>query len=399
MSVNSTNNNKRIAKNTLALYFRLFFNIAIQLYSVPILLRILGFSDYGLNNVVAGITALFTFVGGSMASGVQRFMAFAIGQKNETELKRVFDTTTTIFLFFSILAIILFEIIGTWFLNTQMVIPEGRESAANWIFQFSVVSFVIALTTIPLNGAVIAHEKMDFFAYVGIFSSLMKLTAVLLLPYIVFDHLIAYGFLLLTIQIAERIIYQYYCLHRFPECRKYRIYYDKALGKEILTYSGFNIIGTIATILRKQGLNIIMNIFFGTLLNAAHSIAFHFNAVVEQFINNLYVASRPQITKYYAEGRSSEMWKLTYRTSLLAYYLLMMIVIVAYVELFSILKLWLGEFPGYTVEIIRIILISMLVETTINQLSGVFQAQNRIKKWQICASSILLMNIPVVYII
>ena len=392
-------NNKRIAKNTVFLYFRLFFNIFIQLYTIPIVLSTFGVSDYGLYNVVCGITAMFTFVGGSMASGVQRFFAFAIGEKDEVKLKNTFETTITIFICLAVVAFVLFEIIGLWFLNTQMVIEDGRISAANWIYQFSIISFVIVLITIPYNGVVIAHERMDFFAYVSIGSSLLKLLSIIILPYISFDYLIVYGLMMLIVQLLERIICQIFCSKKFWECRQVSLKYNKNLGIQLLTYSGFNLIGSIATILRKQGVNIVVNLFYGTIINAAHSIALHINGVLEQFISNLYIASRPQITKYYAEGKLEDMWKLTYRTSLLAYYLLMLIGIVAFIEAPTILTLWLDEYPDYTIGIIRVFIACTMIETTINQLSGVFQAYNRIKKWQMYASSILLLNVPIAYIL
>lgn len=399
MSKATSDNNKRIAKNTVLLYFRLFFNIIIQLYTVPIILQILGASDYGLYNVVGGITALFAFIGGSMTSGVQRFFSFALGEGDNVKVKNVFDTTITIFVCFSLIALLLFEVFGTWFLNTQMVIPEGRLSAANWIFQFSIFSFIVALITIPYNSVVIAHEKMNFYAYVSISVSLLKLFSIILLPYFQYDYLIIYGILVLLVQVLERFSYQYYCNRTFVECKHFKFRIDKELGRDILTYSGFNLIGSIAVILRKQGLNIVMNLFFGTILNAAHSIAMHINGVLEQFIGNLYMASRPQITKYYAAGEIDEMWKLTYRTCLLSYYLLMIIGIVAFIEMPTVLDLWLNGYPKYTVAIARIFIICLLLETTINQLSGVFQAYNKIKKWQLYASSILLLNVPIAYAI
>lgn len=395
----NTANNKRIAKNTIIMYFRLFFNIFIQLYTVPIVLRTLGVSDYGLYNVVCGITAMFTFIGGSMASGVQRFFSFAIGKNDEVKLKNTFDTTIYIFICMAVVAFVLFEIIGLWFLNSQMVVEDGRLAAANWIYQFSIVSFLIALITIPYNGVVIAHERMDFFAYVSIGSSVLKLIAIIILPYILYDYLIVYGLLILIVQLLERLAYQLFCNLNYMECRQISFKFDRDLGKQLLTYSGFNLIGSIATILRKQGLNIVVNLFFGTIVNAAHSIALHINGILEQFIGNLYVTSRPQITKYYAERRLDDMWNLTYRTSLLAYYLLMLIGVVAFVEAPTILTIWLDDYPDYTIGITRIFIVSMMIETMINQLSGVFQAYNRIKKWQLYASSILMLNVPVAYIL
>ena len=391
-------NNKRIAKNTILLYFRLFITIAIQLYSVPIILRLLGVADYGLYNVVGGITALFSFVGGAMISGVQRFFSYAIGQKNQKGLRDVFNTATTIFVIFSLIAILLFETIGVWFLNYKMVIEPNRLWVANWVFQFSIFSFIISLSNIPYYSVIIAHEKIDFYAYMSIITCLFKLAAVLLLQIIDYDLLFVYALLLLLFQLLERIIYQIYCSVKFAECRKYKFSYEKEIGYDLLIYSFFNTIGTIATILRKQGLNIIMNLFFGTLINAAHAIAIQINGIIEQFINNLYLASRPQITKYYAENNFQEMWKLTFRTCKLSYFLLMVIGVITIIEIPTILDIWLHDYPEITVHITRALIIGLLIETMTNQLTAVFQAYNRIKKFQLYSSSVLLLYLPTAYI-
>ena len=395
----NTENNKRIAKNTFVLYIRLILTIIIQLYTIPVILRVLGAEGYGLYNVVTGITALFTFLGGSMASGIQRFYSYAIGQNDQEKLKSIFQTTISIFVLIAVIAFLLFEIFGTWFVNYKMIISPQRLWCANWLFQFSIISFIVALITIPYNGIVIAREKMDFYAWISIGSSLLKLLSVFLLQIISYDHLLVYGLLILFIQIIERMAYQTFCTRKFVECSSFKFKLDKKLSLELLAYSGFNIIGLFASILRKQGLNLVMNLFFGTLLNAAHALAIQVNGIVEQFVNNIYTASRPQITKYYAEGNIENMWNLTFRTSLLAYYLFMMIGIISIIEMPTILGLWLHNIPTYTVNIARVFIIFSLMETTINQLSAVFQAYNRIKKWQIYASSVLLFNVPVAYII
>ena len=381
------------------LYFRMFLTIGLQLYTVPVVLRVLGVEDYGLYNVIGGITALFTFVGSSLASGAQRFFAFAIGKGDQDNLNSCFRTTLNIYLSIAAVTLLLFEVAGTWFISYKMQIPEGREFAAHLVFQFSIVAFLVALITVPFNAVVIAHERMGIYAYVSIGSSLLKLLSVILLQFFSYDHLIIYALLLMIVHVFEGLFYQFYCRKNFSECRQWGWGFDKGLTRNLLTYSGFNVIGAFALILRKQGLNIVMNLFFGTALNAAHAIGVQINGVIEQFINNLYMASRPQVTKSYAAGRIEDMWKLVFRTSLLAYYLIMIMAIITIAEMPTILNFWLKDVPEYTVNIARMFIICLMIETTTNQLISVFQAENKIKYYQIFSSTILLLNVPVAYMI
>lgn len=397
--MSNTENNKRIAKNTLLLYVRMFLLIFVQLYTVPIILKTLGVEDYGIYNVVGGVVTMFSFIGSSLASGSQRFIAYEIGRNNNQQLKKVFDTTITIYIALALIALILLEAGGYWFLNTQMNIPENRMQAANWVFQLSVFSFLINLISIPYNAAVIAHERMSIFAYVSILECALKLAAALLLQYILFDYLITYAILICFVAIIIRIIYQVYCIKNFEECKKIKLTWNSNKGKELLTYSGWNMIGAVALISRQQGLNIVINLFFGPLLNAAHSIGQQINGVLTQFINNIYMATRPQITKLYANKETEAMWSLVFHSSKLAFYLLMVLSIPLMLELDTILEIWLHKVPPYTVMIGRLMILSILIETLANQIIGAYQAANRIKRYQIYSSTIILLNIPISYIL
>ena len=390
-------NNKRIALNTLFLYFRMIFLILIQLYSVPIILRSLGVEDYGIYNVVGGIVTMFTFVGGAMASGSQRYLAFALGRNDEDELRRVFDSTQTIYIVFAAILLIITELVGVWFLNYKMQIPESRIVAANWVFQFSVLSFVINLLAIPYNSAIIAHEKMSVFAYVSIADGLLKLLAAISLSWLKGDLLVWYALLICIISIIVRIAYQVYCSISFVECKRFKLLWDNKLGVSLLSYSGWNMIGSLALIARNQGLNIVINIFFGPILNAAHSLAQQVSGVISQLINNVYLATRPQITKLYAQENVTGMWKIVFRSSKWTYFLLMIISIPAILEMENLLKLWLHDVPEYTVIITQLLIVSIVIETMVNQVVGAFQAQNKIKKYQLFSSTILLLNIPISY--
>lgn len=390
--------NKRIARNTLLLYFRLFFMVVIQLYTVPVLLDQLGVEEYGLYNVIGSIMALVALVG-FLTSGCQRFFSFAIGEDNQEKLKNLFITTRTINVILTIVVLLFLEVVGIWFMNNEMKIPEGRHEAAIWVFEFSTIAFCINLLSTPYKALVIAHEKMDYYACVSIGSSLFKLLAALILQFISYDLLIFYAFTILLIQVVERLVDQCYCYIHFPESRSARLYMDRKEGRELLIYSGYNIIGGIAFTLRSQGMNVLINLFFGTILNAAHAISVQINSVVSQLVGNLYQASRPQITKAFACGDSDGMWRLVFRTSLLAYYLVMTMSVIAIFELPTILNLWLHEVPEYTVEITRVVLICLILETITNQLISVLQAMNKIKECQLTSCVILLMNLPLAYLV
>ena len=390
--------NKRIARNTILLYFRLFIIIIIQLYTVPILLEQLGIEDYGLYNVIGSIMALVALVG-FLTSGCQRFFSFAIGENNQEKLKNLFVTTRSINVILTIVILLFLEVVGIWFIYNEMKIPEGRYEAAIWVFEFSTIAFCINLLSTPYKALVIAHEKMDYYACISIGSSLFKLLAAIILQFISYDLLIFYAFTILIIQIAERLADQCYCYIHFPESRSARFYLDRKEGAELLIYSGYNIIGGIALTLRSQGMNVLINIFFGTILNAAHAISVQINSVVSQLVGNLYQASRPQITKAFASGDSDGMWRLVFRTSLLAYYLVMTMSVIAIFELPTILDLWLQEVPIYTVNISRVVLICLILETITNQLISVFQAMNKIKEYQLTSSIIILLNLPLAYFV
>lgn len=373
--------------------------VLIQLYTVPVVLKSLGAVDYGLYNVVGGIVTLFTFISGALASGSQRFLAFSIGENNPDNVKKVFDSTVTLYIVFMIVLFILAEAIGVWFLNTQMQIPTERLTAANWVYQFSVISFLICLLSVPYYSDIVAHERMSIFAYISITDGILKLCAAVLLKFMFGDLLIIYSSFICVISLVVFIIYVFYCKRFFVECRHFRFSWDKIIGKSLLSYSGWNMIGSLALIARNQGVNIVVNIFFGPLLNAAHSIAQQVSGLVTQLVNNVYLATRPHITKLYAKNEVDSMWRLVFSSSKWTYFLLMFISVPAILEMDYILSLWLAEVPPYTVDITRLLIISIMIETLVNQIVGAFQAENRIKKYQLASSTILLLNIPISYFV
>lgn len=398
MQSTNISTNKRIAKNTIFMYFRMLLLILIQLYSVPIILKNLGMSDYGLNQVVGGFVTMFSFVSGSLISGSQRFMSFAIGKNDRWYLKQTFDSTLTIFIIIAISAFIIIEFVGVWFLNFKMNIPTDRVIAANWVLQFSIFTFIANLFFIPFNADLIAHEKMSIYAYVSIVESILKLLIALSLSLVFYDKLIIYSLLLFLSSIIINSIYYFYNKLNFFECNRLKFYWDRQIIKDLGSYAGWNVIGSIAIILRNQGVNILMNIFYGTLLNAAHAIANQISGLVSQFINNIYITTRPQMVKLYAQNKYDEVWMLINSSTKYTFYLMGLISIPIFLEIPFFLKIWLKTVPEYTSDIIRILIVSQLIETLSNQLIGGFQAANKIKKYQSVSSIILLMVIPISYI-
>ena len=390
--------NKRIAKNTLLLYVRMFILMFVQLYTVPIILKTLGAEDYGIYNVIAGIVTIFSFISGSLSSGSQRFIAFELGTGNKERLQSVFNTIIFIYLILGVIIFLLLETLGGYFLNFHMTIPPDRIYAANWVFQFAIVTFLFTLLTIPFTATVIAHEHMNFFAYLSIVECITKLGIALCLPFMTGDYLIAYSIMICILQLLILTTYIIYCYKSFSESKQIRLKLDHVLKKDLLGYSGWNMVGSIAMISRMQGINIIINLFFGPLLNAAHAIAQQINGALNQFINNIYIATRPQITKLYATHETEKMWQLIFVSSKFAYYLLMLLSIPLLIETKTLLTLWLHEVPDLTVEISRLMIITILIETLSNQIIAAYQAANRIKKYQISSSTILLCNLPLSYI-
>lgn len=389
---------KHVAKNTLFLYFRMILLIGIQLYTVPFVLKGLGVECYGIYNVVGGIVTLFTFLGNSLASGSQRFIAYAIGKKDISLQNQVFSTTVTIYYILALGVLIILDPICVWFLNNKMIIPSPHLTAANVVLQLSFISFFVNLIAIPYNAAIIAHEKMSIYAYVSILEGCGKLIAAILLSYIKSNTLIIYAIMILVINILIRIIYCLYCRKNFSECSIVHLTLAKDIRKQLISYLSWNIVGSLANILKQQGLNIVMNLFFGPLLNAAHSIAVQIQGLFNQFINNIYIASRPQLTKNYAKGNYKEMWTLMNFSSKTTFFLLSLIAIPVLIEGNFFLNLWLHEVPPYTHIILKLLLISLLLETLVNPIIGVFQAQNKIKRYQLYSSTILLLIVPLSYI-
>ncbi len=396
MAIDTAANNKRIAKNTLMLYFRMLFSMVVSLYTSRVVLQVLGIEDYGIYNVVGGVVAMMGVLNGTMAVASQRYLTFELGRDNMVRLKQVFSMCIIIFIMLTFVIIILCETVGLWFLNTQMVIPEERMHAANWAYQFSIFSCVISLIITPYNAIIIAHERMNVYAYVGILEVVLKLAVVYLLLIIPFDSLSAYGFLLLFSQIIVAIIYITYCLKYFPESR-YKFYWEKSLFIELVNYSGWNLFGSLSGLVKGQGLNILLNMFFNPSVNAARGIAYQINSVITQFFTNFYTAVRPQITKYYAQGDIKEMTKLVFNSSKLSFYLIMLVSMPIIIETPYIVNLWLGQLPEYIVPFTRLIIAISAIDSMASPLMTIVHATGNIRFYQLSVGTVTILNIPISY--
>ena len=308
----TSQNNKRIAKNTLLLYVRMLFMMAVNLYTSRVVLNALGVEDFGIYNVVGGVVAMFSVISGSLSAAISRFITYELGKGNNDRLNKIFSASVTIQLLLSLIIVILVESIGVWFLNVKMSIPTDRMLAANWVLQFSIATFVINLVSVPYNAAIIAHERMSAFAYISILEALGKLAIAYLIVVSPMDRLIFYALLMCSVAVIVRAVYGYYCKRHFAECT-YHFHWDREILKKMFGFAGWNFIGASSAVLRDQGGNIIINLFAGPAVNAARGIAGQVNNAVTGFVSNFMTALNPQITKSYASGDREYMMTLIYQ--------------------------------------------------------------------------------------
>lgn len=397
MSTQTSENNKRIAKNTLLLYVRMLFMMVVSLYTSRIVLNTLGVEDYGIYNVVGGIVTMFVFINNSMSSATQRYITFALGKGDKERLSTVFSTTLQIHTLIATVVVLLGETVGLWFLYNKMQIPAERMASAFWVLQCSIVSTFVMIVSVPYNADIVAHEKMSAFAYISILEVLLKLAIVYLLVVFSFDKLILYAILVLAIQILIRFCYSIYCNRHFEET-KYRNVWDKSLFKEMTGFAGWSMFGNMAGVLFGQGLNMLLNVFFGPVVNAARAVAMQVQGAIQQFVGNFQTALNPQITKTYSNGKMNEMHNLMFRSARFSFYLLFFLSLPVLFETEYILKVWLATVPDNAVVFLRIMICTSLIYSIANPLIIANQATGKVKKYQAVCGSILLMILPVSYI-
>ncbi len=397
MSTNSENN-KRIAKNTLFLYMRMLLIMGVTLYTSRVVLRVLGVEDFGIYNVVGGIVTMCSFLNGAMSQSTQRFLAFEIGRGNPLRLAEVFSLSMTIHIGIALIVLLLAETIGLWFLITQMNIPESRMEAAQWVYQFALFSFVISMVQAPYNAAIITRERMHVYAYISIVEVVLKLVVAFLLECISFDKLKLYGALIFLVTVLIALFYRCYCVRNFQECH-YKLYWSKTLYKTISSFAGWSMFGTLAWISKSQGLNLILNIFYGPVLNASYGIASQVNTAINSFVQNFTTALNPQIIKSYANDDRNYMIQLLFRGAKFSYFLLLLFSIPLLIETEFVLKCWLKVVPGYAVAFTRLVIINSLLESFTYAMGTSIQATGKVKWYQIIVGGTILLNIPLAWIL
>lgn len=398
MTNKTLGNNKRIAKNTIALYFRTLITMAVGLYTSRVVLNVLGVDDYGVYNVVGGVVAMFNIVTTSLSQAISRFLTFELGKENNKTLHAVFCTSVNIQILMSVVILLLTECIGVWFINDRMNIASERMFAANWVFQFSILTFIVDLISVPYNAVIIAHERMTAFAYVSVLEALLKLTVAVILLYSPIDKLITYAFLLFFVALVIRIVYGIYCKRNFSECR-YSFMINWALLKKMTGFAGWNTIAATAFIFNTQGVNILCNIFFGVSVNAARGIATQVESIIRGFVLNFTTAVRPQIIKSYSSNEFEYMFDLLCTSTKFSYFLMYLLAMPFMFEAEYILHIWLNEYPQLApcfVKLSMVVTLSMLLG---EMLYTNVLAIGKLKRYMVSECAITIFIFPLSYIL
>lgn len=398
MSSQTTDNNKRIAKNTLLLYFRMLLMMFVTLFTSRVVLDKLGVTDYGIYNVVGGVVAMLGFLNSSMSNAVQRYLSFEIGKNNEAGVNRIFNVSLFAHAGIAVFVFIVMEIVGVWYLNTHMNIPAERMDAANWVLQCSIFTTLFTIVQVPYNAIIISKEQMGIYAYISILEVVLKLLVVYMLAIGNFDKLKLYSVLIMVVTIGIVMIYRFYCTRKYKEA-KFKLIKDWNLLKQIVGFASWNMLGELAWVFTGQGVNIILNSFFGPVVNAARGLAEQVNGAVNRFVANFQTAVNPQLIKNYASDQLGEMKTLLFRSTRFSYYLLLALSLPIILKMDFILHLWLKEVPDYTVGFCQLVLVSSLVSTLSNLLAQVARAYGKIRNYQIIVSIFLFLNFPLSYIV
>lgn len=381
--------NKRIAKNTVALYIRMLLLMAVSLYTSRVILDVLGVDDYGIYNLIGGFVTLFSFISHALVGAMQRFFNVALGKKDSEQYKRLYSMSINIFAIFSLFLVVVGETVGLWFVTTQLNIPHGRETAALWVYQISLVTLIVNLFRTPDNASIIAHEKMSFYAYISIGEALLKLAIVFMLQSFGQDKLIVYVLLYLAATMLINVAYRLYCRKHIPLCR-FSWMWDKNLCRQLVSFSGWNLLSGGSRVLKSQGDAFLLNHYYSVAVNAAFGVAAQVYNAVNMFLTNFQTAFRPQLVQTYASGEMDEHYRLLYRSAKFSYYLLLLIVVPVAFNLQGLLGLWLKEVPDYTLQFCLILLMAYLVDAIGAPLGTSVNAQGNIKGMQLWSSVLLL---------
>ena len=389
---------KVVAKNTIILYFRLLFTMAVSLYTSRVVLDTLGVSDYGIYNVVGGFVTMFSLISGAMTTATQRFLSFAIGEGKTKEVTSLFSTAVIIHIGLALIILIAGETIGVWFVANKMNFPPGRYTAAIWVFEFSLLTFLVSVINVPYNAAIIAYEKMSAFAYISIIEVVLKLVIVYLLLITPFDRLIFYAILMAVVQLGVQLIYASYTHRKIKTCHcNWKLNHE--YFKQMTSFVSWNLIGSLAGVCKDQGLNVVLNLFFGTAVNAARGVAIQVSTAINRFVTNFQMAMNPQIVKLYAAGEKKEMFKLVFRGSRFSYLLLLCLSLPVVIEAPFILNIWLVKVPDYTVVFLRLIIFTALIDSLSNTLITSMHASGKVRDYQIVVGGLSLLTLPFAYIL
>ena len=391
-------NNKRIAKNTLLLYVRMFVMLFVGLFTSRIVLQVLGETDYGIYNIIGGVVVLFSFLNSALLSATQRFINYNLGRNDEEATHRVFCMSMNSYIILSGVFLVLGETVGLWFVNTQLNIPADRMSAAQWVYQFSLLTFIINLIRVPYNATIIAYERMGFYAYLSLGEVVLKLLVVYLLYITDFDKLVFYSLLYTIVPLFITLLYKKYCNRKFA-ISHYKRFWDKDMFKQLFSFSGWSLFGSLANLSASQGLNILVNIFHGVTVNTAMGIANQISGHVFQFISNFQVAFNPQIVKSYAANETQRLHSLMFMASKVSYFLLLVISLPIMLNMEIILDLWLVSVPEHTAVFSRLILCFFLIEALSAPLWMFVQATGKIRNYQILMGCLISLNFPLAYLV
>lgn len=390
--------NKRIARNTGLLYFRMLLVMLVTLYTTRIVLDALGKVDFGIYNVVGGFVVMMAFFNSTLTATCQRYFSYEIGRENFEELSKIFKLNMTTYILFVLLVILIAETLGLWFVNTQLTsIPPDRMVATNWVYQFSIITVVATGIAIPYNALIISHEEMDVYAYISIFEVMLKVGVALLISISSTDKLFFYAALLALSRVLVTASYYVYCRRKFPESR-YSFFWNKQKFKEIVSYSGWHLIGAVSVMVRNQGVNVLLGTFFSPVVNAARGLAFQVMIAVESLTNSFYTAVRPQIYKYYGTGEIDKMNHLVCWSSKLCFYL---VAVLAFPLLFNtefVLSLWLKKIPDYTVLFTQLVLINTIIDSLNGPAIAAALATGRIRNFELITGILMIFNLPVSYL-
>lgn len=399
MSSSEISSKATIAKNTMLLYGRTVLIMLVSLYTSRVILQALGVEDYGVYTTIGGIVSILSVVIGPIDTSISRFLTYELGRGDKVMLRRYFSSGLTIIVLFSLTAVLILEVAGIWFLNNKMVLDESRLTAANWVLHLTILSFVINMLASPYRAALIAHERMSLFAYLGILDAVLKLGISFMIRYSTSDKLILYAILMLIEAIIVRFIYTVVCNKEFEECKKTKLGIDKDVFGGLFSFAGWNFFGATALVCRGQGINILFNLFGGPIVNAAYGIANQINAAIGSFVNNFTTAINPSIIKSYAAKENSYMMSLVFQGAKYSFFLVLLFSLPLLLETQYITKLWLGQIPEYSVPFIQLLLLHSLIESFSKTIMIGVNASGNVKKYQLIVGGFQILSLPFAYLL